>query len=189
MRVEAGKEIRKKVYKTFYNESPETYYLDINSKYPEIERTLSVFHHLSTLELDDICDKFNRLNKNPKDWEYDGEVYGVSKKAGAYLDTLGINIYRTWNTYNGDSDLSQTLQGSNIIINDDEYVLIQIHNGADVRGGYTDAKLFKVTEEHYSMPEYMSMEEIHEDLPYITVLDHEGNEIPKEKLRSILELA
>ena len=50
---------------------------------------------------------------------------------------------RTWNTYNGDSDLSQILQGATILIDDEYYWLIQIHGGADARGGYTNAKLFK----------------------------------------------
>jgi len=29
---------------------------------------------------------------------------------------------------------------------EESYVLLQIHNGADARGGYTDAKLFKVND-------------------------------------------
>ena len=36
-----------------------------------------------------------------------------------------VNILRTWNTYNGDSDLSQILQGADVEINDEQYVLIQ----------------------------------------------------------------
>jgi hypothetical protein len=29
---------------------------------------------------------------------------------------------------------------------EESYVLLQIHNGADARGGYTDAKLFKLSD-------------------------------------------
>ena len=29
------------------------------------------------------------------------------------------------------------------------YVLLQIHNGCDVRGGYTDAKLFKLNDDYF----------------------------------------
>ena len=36
------------------------------------------------------------------------------------------------------------LQGCYIDIDDVTYVLIQLHNGCDVRGGYTDARLFKL---------------------------------------------
>ena len=48
-------------------------------------------------------------------------------------------------------------------INDEEYILIQIHNGADVRGGYTDAKLFKLNDDfliHSYLYEYEEQEEL-----------------------------
>ena len=46
------------------------------------------------------------------------------------------------------------LQGTFVKLHGDElYVLLQIHGGADVRGGYTDAKLFKLHEhaEEYNL--------------------------------------
>jgi hypothetical protein len=53
---------------------------------------------------------------------------------------------RTWNTYNGEDSLSQTLQGVSFTRNDGETVsLIQIHGGCDVRGGYTKPRAFRVT--------------------------------------------
>lgn len=60
-----------------------------------------------------------------------------------------VEIKQTINTYNSDSDLSQILQYSWLTINDEQYLLLQIHGGCDARGGYTDAKLFKPTEEYY----------------------------------------
>ena len=47
------------------------------------------------------------------------------------------------NSFNWDSDLSQDIQYQFLYIDNACYVLIQIHNGADARGGYTSAKLFK----------------------------------------------
>ena len=43
------------------------------------------------------------------------------------------------------------IQGHNLELEGEHYVLIQIHNGADVRGGYTDAKLFRLNDyaEHH----------------------------------------
>ena len=110
----------------------------------------SHFHFLagsgSNLELDDICKEFNKLNALDEELA-DCEAYGVCFTAWEYLDSeLDATINRTWNTYNYDCDLSQTLQGSNLTINNEEYILIQIHGGADVRGGYTDAVLFKCEE-------------------------------------------
>ena len=125
----------------------------------EIERTVSVFHYLagegSNLELDEICEAFNTLNTNANDHNADFEGYGVSPEAWDSLGDHCVNVKRTWNTYNGESDLSQTLQGSYLTIDDEAYVIVQIHGGADVRGGYTDAKLFKFSDNYESVNEHL----------------------------------
>jgi hypothetical protein len=149
---------QKKTIKDFMNEDEESYQFDF--KYNEIYRNVSVFHYLSGLELDDICEKFNRRNNNPNDWEgeFPGKqsVYGVSNRASEWLqNNYEVEVEYTFNTYNGDSDLSQILQGSRLLINDETYYLIQIHNGADARGGYTDAKLFKANEWSGGIHEYL----------------------------------
>ena len=144
---------QKKTIEDFENEEEELYQLD--AKYKEIYRTVSVFHYLTNnLEIDDICEEFNRIQEESNNWDADGDVYGVSKEAYTMLMShTDVDIQRTWNTYNGESDLSQILQGANLTIDDEEYILIQIHNGADARGGYTDAKLFKMDE--YCIHEYL----------------------------------
>lgn len=48
------------------------------------------------------------------------------------------------NTYNGEDCLSQTLQYGYFEHNGESYVLLQIHGGADVRGGYTRPVAFDV---------------------------------------------
>ena len=137
-----------KTIEDFDNEQEQTIekseWTDKNGKtYTEYERTVSVFHYLSELELDNVCDKFNELNTDCKDW--DGDYgWGVSQKANDFLEFIGMEIKHEFNTYNGDSDLSQVLQGAWLEDDDgDTYLLLQIHGGCDVRGGYTDAKLFK----------------------------------------------
>ena len=144
---------QKKTIEDFENEQEEVYQLD--AKYKEIYRTVSVFHYLTNnLEIDNICEHFNNLQNAFDNWDADADVYGVSFQAFEYLqNNFDIELQRSWNTYNGESDLSQILQGANITINDEEYILIQIHNGADARGGYTDAKLFK--SEEYMIHEYL----------------------------------
>ena len=178
----------KKSIQDFKNEAPVSYYMETGSNYNCIERTVSVFHYLQTVyELDSICDKFNRINKNCNNW--DSEIYGVSDKGQKYLFNLGVKIVCSWNTYNGDSDLGQVLQGTDVEINGEIYNIIQIHNGADVRGGYTDAKLFKFNEYGDFISEYMSSDEIiTQELEYITVLDQNGNEIKLEQLNEIFDL-
>jgi hypothetical protein len=53
----------------------------------------------------------------------------------------------TINTYNGENLLSQVLQFTELRINGTDYVILSIHGGADVRGGYSIAHVFEVTEE------------------------------------------
>lgn len=160
---------QKKTIKDFMNEDEESYQFDF--KYNEIYRNVSVFHYLSGLDLDDICEKFNR--RQGADW--DGSVgqledtYGISERASKWLQSnYEVEVEYTFNTYNGDSDLSQILQGSRLEIDGDTYYLIQIHNGADARGGYTDAKLFKTAEYsggiHEYLSEYKDSSEVEDDL-------------------------
>ena len=109
--------------------------------------TVSVFHKLSKV-LDEckICKDFNALKVN--NWDSDN-YYGVSKEGENFLKSYGFTTPDNpdWNTYNWDNCFSQVVQGTNLISdNNENYVLIQIHQGADVRGGYTDAKLFIISD-------------------------------------------
>ena len=121
--------------------------------------TVSVFHKLSKV-LDEckICKDFNAMKVNNWDSE---NYYGVSKEGENFLNSYGFNTPNnsdndTWNTYNFDNCFSQVVQGTNLISeNGENYVLIQIHQGADVRGGYTNAKLFIISDgvdcDHYNV--------------------------------------
>ena len=105
------------------------------------EYTVNTFHYLNNqLYVDDLCSEFNSMSVD--DW--DSEWYGVSKAGQAWLVKQGFSEGGSVNTYNGDSALSQVVQYT-ILNNDDlsdTYLLVQVHGGCDVRGGYTDAKLF-----------------------------------------------
>ena len=170
-----------KTIEDFENEPEElyTYSKDWNG----LERTVSVFHYLSNLELDELCDEYNALPC--EDWECcEDNVYGVSKYQWEWLNERfeDIEVLHTFNTYNGDSDLSQILQGSWIELNGDQYLLLQIHGGCDARGGYTDAKLFKPCEEwrmHEYLEEYKDSYSIDEDLEggYIDAIDYHDRTI------------
>ncbi len=186
---------QKKTIEAFENEEEEIYQLD--AKYKEIHRTVSVFHYLTNnLEIDDICEEFNNIQNDSDNWDADGDVYGVSKEAYAMLmEHPDVEIHKSWNTYNGESDLSQILQGTNLTINDEQYILIQIHNGADARGGYTDAKLFKMDEcfIHEYLQEWKDSSEVEEDITegYIeTLTDYwdENIKYTNEEAIKILEL-
>jgi hypothetical protein len=114
--------------------------------------TVNIFHKLTSgiLELDERCETFNAMPV--PDWG--DQLSGVSDRGAKWLikNDFSWDDQSGFNTYNWAANLSQTLAGSFISqIDDGNYVLLQIHGGADVRGGYTDAKLFKLNdwcEEH-----------------------------------------
>lgn len=170
----------------FYNEDAERYEFD--KRYNELERSVSVFHYLTNNhEINEICEEFNKLNTNPNNWDCGEDVYGVSKEAWNYLHEFGeFEILYTFNTYNYESDLSQVLQGSHLEIDGEFYTLIQIHGGADVRGGYTDAKLLK--KDYYmdecQIHEYLQdyIYDLNDELEYINhIYNSETNELYKGK--------
>ena len=113
----------------------------------EIIPCVNVFHLLTggALELCGLCRQFNAM---PVD-DLDGGFYGASMAGAEWLETRGFEESgETFNTYNWNSNHSQILQGTELTreseYGEEKYLLLQIHGGADVRGGYTDAKLFKL---------------------------------------------
>lgn len=134
---------------------------NIIDAHPEV--TVSLFHKLTSgiIWQDDLCREFNAMPCH--DWR--GHYCGISSEQSEWLDMRGFvqpHEYRHayvdsrsdgWNTYNWENNFSQVIQGHNLELEDAPYVLIQIHNGADVRGGYTDAKLFRLADytEHHAV--------------------------------------
>lgn len=109
--------------------------------------TISVFHYLrNQLEIDCICEKFNKINIESDNWD-DDRFYGVSSEGGKFLDKYNPDIQSTFNSY-GASSLSQVIQGTYLRIADSGYVLLQIHGGCDVRSGYTTARLFVIENDY-----------------------------------------
>lgn len=53
------------------------------------------------------------------------------------------------NTYNRENDLSQDFQFTIFEYEGDRHCIFQLHNGCDVRGGYTSAQVFKIREMDY----------------------------------------
>lgn len=107
--------------------------------------TISTFHYLAhALELADdhpaaelLADIADAHPDEP--W---GEVVEMLRNTSRFL---GGTTTETWNTYNHEYDrLSQVLQGFTLTMpGDDRAILcVQIHNGADPRGGYTQPYLF-----------------------------------------------
>jgi hypothetical protein len=152
--------------------------------------TISLYHHLTNiLSLDDLCNEFNAQPVN--DWDSD-EYYGVSSAGEKWLEDNGFEtLGDTFNSYNGDSCLSQVIQGETFKRDFEYYALIQVHGGCDVRGGYTDAKLFKLDEEYQLYAENCSFSLGDADEDYLDYhngewTNYEGNYLSREELSEII---
>ncbi|MEM2941407.1 MAG: hypothetical protein QW304_07665 [Thermoproteota archaeon] len=116
----------------------------------EIDLSINIFHYLTTaLERDEkakqIEKELHEFADRPeyRDWSWIQimeEFAEQSRKQGCYV--------RSWNSYNWENLVSQVTQG--VIMIDEEtgetYVILQIHNGCDVRGGYTKPRVFRVAD-------------------------------------------
>ena len=115
---------------------------DEDTDYPY--RELSVFHHLTrTLEYQETRTKdFNR-------WITEEERENNLCDAEDYLSEFYAYDTTFTNSCNEDCDLSQVIlfvEGKRYV---DDLILLSIHNGADIRGGYTDYRVFKVIDESF----------------------------------------
>ncbi|MDP2692310.1 MAG: hypothetical protein Q8O88_01560 [bacterium] len=109
--------------------------------YDQQEITINLYPFLlKHLEITDISEalnnKFKRYMKK-SDGSYLNDMEVFIKAEGTVLDSV-------FNTYNGDSMLSQVLQGIVFTFNNEHYIILQVHTGADVRGGYTIPQVFKL---------------------------------------------
>lgn len=98
--------------------------------------TLSVFHYLLA-RVDyaaDLSARFDELSQNSDASHYDD--------LAEFLELIGAEELSSDNTYNYDSALSQVIQYTLFSYDGDNYAAIQIHGGADVRGGYTRPRMF-----------------------------------------------
>jgi hypothetical protein len=131
----------KKSLEDFKNEP----YAKIDPKYGD--SSISAFHYLTEHLV--FSEGMNlMLEEFAKDYPTESWREIVS----LFLDALGVPDEdesiegQRWefNTYNFDQFLvSQTLQGYFFSVGSKDYLALQIHGGADVRGGYTAPKIFE----------------------------------------------
>jgi len=114
----------------------------------DIVTSVSVFHFLR-----DRLEYNPQLDQRYREWcEENGEdPYQYGSAEDFALSVNGKGIYQdgepiTINTANGEDMLSQTLQYIYWTDDDGAHVLLQIHGGCDIRGGYTDPVAFDLTD-------------------------------------------
>lgn len=112
--------------------------------------TVNVFHFLSKALSRYEAGLTRQLHRfgNRTQWKDDAWLSivdaWIEEKGFEESDTYGTG----WiNTYNSEDALSQTLQYRVFTIDGDDYAAIQIHGGADVRGGYTKPRVFRLSED------------------------------------------
>jgi hypothetical protein len=113
---------------------------------------INIFHYLRAfLERDEISKqleaRFYKFAKRPEN--EDKPWIDLMIEFAKSLRREGWRYVCADNSYNWDNYLSQDIQF--VMIEHEEhgpYLLLQVHNGADVRGGYTKPRVFKLAEEN-----------------------------------------
>lgn len=133
-----------------WDKTPET---TVESYGDSVEITVSVYHYLlGHLEITDESEVHDKMFKAFCDSNDDYYLTNMEDYAEKFTKT------NTVNTYNGECLLSQTLQFVTFKDgNDEEFIILQIHGGCDVRGGYTVPRVFAVKDIDYF---YMGMVDV-----------------------------
>lgn len=158
-----------------FESQPEVEIEYYNGKYSS--HSVSTYHYLKqVLECDETSDKITDLFRR-KEWHWVTEVELDEVKNELYLEIEQKS--EQWNTYNGEYNVDQVFQGQFFMIDDEPYVFMQIHGGADVRGGYTNVQAFKVVGMlDGSVPVSISKEDNSIEFRYgdIEIYDHKSND-------------
>jgi hypothetical protein len=117
-------------------------------KLDEYGVTIPIHVYMHTMfECDEVTAIFNR--KLSKDYFWVQDAYDVLSEAFELDTDEHLCSSDANNTYNSENDLSQNFQYQLIGFNGDVYCLFQLHQGADIRGGYTSTQVFKVKDAEY----------------------------------------
>ena len=112
---------------------------------------INIFHFLTrTLDIDKTSIKLNRSLERFANREENKRLswLDIMEEFAVRLEECGWEAYGPWNSYNWENYLSQVIQGITLYSPKEEpYVILQIHNGCDVRGGYTKPRIFKIADE------------------------------------------
>lgn len=167
---ESGRRWQRNQNRDFESEEPISFEVNINYnadgsvKHRDIIPTITLYHWLmgANIEEDDISEGFNALVRHDDAWADGDEFMYVTQSCYTYLEQLGAEpqyytdrsghkVEKAFNTYNDSDCLDQVFQYQHLTIGNKPYVLISIHGGADVRGGYAASRLFRLDELWYDM--------------------------------------
>ncbi len=105
--------------------------------------TKSLYHTLNDVltYAPDMDAKYQQYDKDHPDDSYLETMENFA--SDVLSEDPDDTLRETGNSANGESALSQEIQYCFFTQGDEQYVLLQIHGGADIRGGYTTPRAFK----------------------------------------------
>lgn len=113
----------------------------------------NIYHFLKNfLDYDEIAQaldkKFKTFSNKPEN-KNEGYLYIMEEWTASIHQKNQLPSPHTFNSYNSENLLSQVIQGVVFEYGQKQYVLLQIHGGCDVRGGYTAPHVFAMDGEGY----------------------------------------
>lgn len=139
-----------------FDDTP-VYEVELYPDSDEVLITYNIYHYLTNFL--QVTEQSERLNKQLEAFMKDSDesyLYDMETFTEQF-----VPYNRTVNTYNGETILSQVLQYTTFNLDGeddflfDDFIVLQVHNGCDVRGGYTVPQVFKVRDiEYFSMAQY-----------------------------------
>ena len=127
----------------------------VYDNHPEISATVSLYHWMNVnLEFDpEMQARLDALAQEMPDESWLGlqEAFAANEHelAGGCKEPHVVNTYNNCD----DWDLTQVLQYVELYTDDDyepTHLIVSVHQGCDVRGGYGAPKCFKLVEEYYT---------------------------------------
>lgn len=110
--------------------------------------TIPIHIYMDTMfETNEMTRIFNRYLSDDYYWVQ--EAYDKLLDVGFESDENSYMSSKADNTCNSDNDLSQDFQYQLFEYDGDCYCLFQLHQGCDIRGGYTSTQVFKVVDVDY----------------------------------------
>lgn len=129
----------------------------LSFKYGYIEYTKNLYHFLVDNlrydpDQDHLYQSFSSTQPDNQSYMQDMIIFVEDYLPGLGFEVSGLygdGDYMLVNTYNHDSNLSQVIQYIHYTTNQGCFVILQIHNGCDVRGGYTKPVVFELVEDMF----------------------------------------
>lgn len=113
--------------------------------------TISLFHHL-----DGAVDFEAKLDAEYRAFTEGSEASHLEDIEN-WIESIGATEGYSDNSYNHESALSQVIQYTTFEYDGSQYVALQIHQGCDVRGGYTRPWIFALSDDCALLGEYGSV--------------------------------